>query len=179
MSIFKISKNLQRRFVRTIKKLIYEMFENFRLQFMEVVFWKSYFQKNRKCTQLPQNDLERYKVKGTPYMYNYSMRVPISPRFALRFRFPDGWGFWLLHNEQLWWIWNFRIKDPLKLEIRNFSRLWRPVREKLATSLKTFGCDLQGGAVFWIFARIGTHVYLRKRKILSKFQFAEFQKSQT
>ena len=76
---------------------------------------------NRKCTKWPHNDLERYKVKGTPYIYKV-LPVPVRHNFTAFCStigpFPDNLGFWFLHRVQ-WWIWNFqkKIVENRKLKI--------------------------------------------------------------
>ncbi len=64
-------------FPETIEESIKGKFDKFWLQFVEeVVFWKLHLRKNRNWTEWPENDLGRYKGKGTPYMLNYYNRVP-------------------------------------------------------------------------------------------------------
>ena len=50
------------------------------ISLQEPAFWESYFrEKNHKCTEWPQNDLEYYKAKGWTTVYESQ----ISLRFAL------------------------------------------------------------------------------------------------
>ena len=80
LSIIKISKNPNYRSVATVGKIIQEKFNKFRLRVvegvpnvLEIVF----SEKNHKCTQRPYNNIKRYKVKGTPYMFKNCSRVPV------------------------------------------------------------------------------------------------------
>ncbi len=82
-------KNPKSSFVRTIEKIIQEKFDKFQLRFVEEVvfffffFLKSYVGKNRKCTELPQNDLECYEPQSTQYVLNYYPWVPNVTLFWL------------------------------------------------------------------------------------------------
>ncbi len=44
----------------------FEKFDSRRITAEIVAFWKSHFRKNRQRTEWLQNDIEHYKVKGTP-----------------------------------------------------------------------------------------------------------------
>ncbi len=64
----------------------------------------------RTCTKWPQNELECYKAKCTPYRWN-CLPVPNFTLFcSLITRFRDNWSFLFLHRLD-WWIWNFRKKN--------------------------------------------------------------------
>ncbi len=66
ISIFKIWK-IPKAVFRATEKIIQEKFDQSPLQFVEEeAFWKSYFRKNRKCTEWPPNDFERHKA-NSPY----------------------------------------------------------------------------------------------------------------
>ncbi len=96
--------------------------------------------KNRKRTEWPQNDLERKKVKGTPYMLNnYPHRESkISLRFAVKslvFQIIEVFDFSIGYNGE------FAIFENKISKIPNVL-FWGPLAEKFRTGFKTFGCNL-------------------------------------
>ncbi len=71
------------------------------LSFFDQPLW-SYNSFWDKCTKWPHNNQEDYKVKGTPYMCSYSLRVSIftmscsaTSRFVRRFFFPKSQMPWI------------------------------------------------------------------------------------
>ncbi len=75
---FKIQNSKEQIFIWTVNRNSCKRFGCKRIISVEdAAFWKPHFRKYRKCTNWPQNDLERYKPKGTPYVELLS----VSPKF--------------------------------------------------------------------------------------------------
>ncbi len=135
------------------------------------VFGKSYFRKNRKCTEhnaeRPQNGFVCYKGKGSLYMFNYHPQAPnFTPFCSAIACFPDNWGFWFLYRLQ-WWIYKFQKKNRLKSETQNFKNLQcnfvRTIRRKFRTSVRTLGHDLHEWH-FEIFTPIGSRSHVNEKE---------------
>ena len=85
MCRFVILKFQDVRFVWTVTRNTHNKFGWNRIITVEgVALWTLSFQKNRKCTERPQNNLEHCKIKRTPYMFSKHPESQIPPRIPLR-----------------------------------------------------------------------------------------------